>query len=770
MSATVQVPRAGRPPQAPPPIPRRPPGQAVPWVASLTSGAAVLLAGGPVSAVVQGSGWFGYAVLVVAVVVGLGVLLHRFGTVVVAAGQCLAMLVLFTVLFTGDGVLGFLPGPAVLQEFGRLVSGAGQQIDTGTAPVPATPEILFLVTVAFGLLTVAVHLAAVAAEAPAAAGVPLLAVFAVPAALADNLLPWWSMVGAAAGFGLLLVTPTGIRRQLTGGGALVAGAVALALVLGAGATFVGTAGRFEGGSGAGASGGSIGLSPFASLRGQLDQATPVELFRVRGLSRPTYLRALTLRQYVPDAGWQATRPAPGVPMPGPVQPQPNVPGDVVDLQIENVAFRDYWLPLYGEPIGVTGLPAEQWLYDQSTGTGYTGRPRQEDSWEEHALLPVPTVAQLRAAQGNDGVGLEYLDTTGVDPRVGEIAQQAVAGATNNFDRAIALQDYFTAPGSPFTYSLQTAPGAGDDALVEFLTVGRVGYCEQFASAMAVMLRTVGVPARVAVGFTAGVDAGAYRSISTSDAHAWVEAWFPGIGWTAFDPTPLTDGRSIDPPYVQEARSQGPNGQAGPTEDAIAPEDVPGQEPPPPPTAPEQQPPDAVSPAVPQSSGLPSLLWPVLVLLLVIAIGAVPAGLRVLDRRRRFAATAAGGPDAAGAGWAELLAESTDRGVEPPPSDTVRATARRLVREHRLEPDAQQALREVVGAVEGSWYGGTHPAPGELDEPVRAVAAGIATGSPLRLRGRLLPPSVLHRLRRRGDSKQGSSRVPEPERETAAPRS
>jgi transglutaminase-like putative cysteine protease len=764
MTATVQVPRAGRRQAAPPPAPPPRSGRSAPWVASLTSGAAVLLAGGPVSAVVQGSGWFGYAALVVAVVVGLGVLLHRFGAPAVAAGQCVAMLVLLTALFTGEGVLGFLPGPAAFAEFGRLVSGAGQQIDTGIAPVAATPEILFLVTVAFGLLTVAVHLAAVAAEAPAAAGVPLLAVFAVPAALADDLLPWWAMAGAAAGFGLLLVTPTGIRRQLTGGGTLVAGAVALALVIGAGAGFVGTAGRFEGGSGAGGTGGAIGLSPFASLRGQLDQTTPVELFRVRGLTRPTYLRALTLRQYVPDTGWQATRPAPGVPLPGPVQSQPGVLGDLVDVEIENVSFRDYWLPLYGEPIGVGGLPAEQWLYDQSSGTGYTGRPRQEDSWQEQALLPVPTVAQLRAAQGTGGVGLEYLDTTGVDPRVGEIAQQAVAGAATDFDRALALQDYFTAPGSPFTYSLQTAPGAGDDALVEFLTVGRTGYCEQFASAMAVMLRTVGVPARVAVGFTAGVDGGSYRSISTSDAHAWVEAWFPGIGWTAFDPTPLTDGRSIDPPYVEEARVEGAGEEAGPTEDALFPEDLQGEEVPPPPTAPEELPPNAVNPAAQQSGGVPSLLWPLLVLLLVIALGTVPAVLRALDRRRRHARAAAGGPDAAGAAWAELLAESTDRGVEPPATDTVRATARRLVREHRLEPDAQQALREVVGAVESSWYGGAHPAAHELDEPVGTVSAGIAAGSPLRLRGRLLPASVLHRLRHRGDLR---GRVPAPERETAA---
>jgi hypothetical protein len=756
--------RASSPPPAPPPS--RLTGRGTPWLASVTSGLAVLLAAGPVTAVVQGSGWFVYAFGVVALVVVAGILLHRFGTVVVAAGQCVGMLVLVTALFSEEAVLGVLPGPATFAELGSLLAGAGQQIDTGIAPVPATPEVLFLVTVAFGLLTLAVHLAAVVAEAPAAAGVPLLAVFAVPAALADELLPWWALVGAAVGFGLLLITPTGLRRQLSGGGMLVAGATALALLVGAATGFVGTAGRFEGGSGAGGGGGSIGLSPFASLRGQLDQTTPVELFRVRGLTRPTYLRALTLRQYVPDSGWEATRPAPGVALPGPVQPRPGVPGELVDLEIENVNFRDYWLPLYGEPIAIDGLPENQWLYDQSSATGYSGRPREEDGWREQALLPVPTIAQLREADSNAGVGPEYLDTTGVDPRVGEIAQQVVAGATSNFDRVLALQDYFTGPDSAFTYSLQTAPGAGDDALVEFLTVGRVGYCEQFASAMAVMLRTVGVPARVAVGFTAGVDSGEYRSVSTSDAHAWVEAWFPGVGWTAFDPTPLTDGRTIDPPYVEEARAEGAGQPPAPAEEDLAPGDLTGLEPTPLPTPADQLPPEAIAPPVQEDGGVP--LWPLFVLIALVAAGALPAVLRVLDRRRRLAAVAAGGPDAAGAGWAELLAESTDRGVEPPPSDTVRATARRLVREHRLEADAQQALRQVVAAVEASWYGGSHPGPGELDQAVRTVAAGIAAGSALRLRGRLLPPSVLQRMRSRRSS--GAAPAAERrERETAASR-
>ena len=68
----------------------------------------------------------------------------------------------------------------------------------------------------------------------------------------------------------------------------------------------------------------------------------------------------------------------------------------------------------------------------------------------------------------------------------------------------------------------------------------------------------------------------------------------------------------------------------------------------------------------------------------------------------------------------------------------------MVREHRLEDDAQQALRQVVTAVEASWYGDVHPAPGDLDEPVNAVRAGIAAGGSLSLRGRLLPRSVLQR--------------------------
>jgi transglutaminase-like putative cysteine protease len=754
------------------------------WLRPVLAGAAVLLAGAPVGAVVAGDRWWMFAAGGVAVVVAVGVSVSLVAAalardalpgigVVAAAAQLAALAVSVTALFTDSGVLGVVPGSAATAELAALLDDAGGEIRDGVSPVPATTAILLLVTTAFGVATVIVQAAAVAARAPAAAGVPLLAVFAVPTALADELLPGWMLAAAAAGFGLLLLTgPVAVeplrRRAGTAatGMALTAVAATLALAVGSAAGSVGTAGRLpETAAGAGGTGGALGLSPFTALRGQLQQSVPTELFRVSGLPRPTYLRALTLRTYVPDVGWEPTRPDAGLSLVGEL-PDAEGPGDRATVRVENLDFRDYWLPVYGQPLAVAGVDARQWAYDPVSGTAFASRPRQEPLWTQRALLPAPTAADLRAADGTTlpRVDPAFLSTDGVDPRVAAVTEEVTRGATSGFDRAVALTEWFTGPASPFSYDLSTAPGNRDDALVEFLLEGRRGYCEQFASAMAVMLRTVGVPTRVAVGFTGGDDdGGSARVVSTADAHAWVEAWFPGVGWTAFDPTPLTDGRGLVPPYVAEsiaAAAEAPEASAAP---------LPSPSPPiPEPTLPEEPPaPDELA-AEPDSADPLDAPWlvPALVGGLVAAAlagaAAVPVLWRERLRRRRLAAAAAGGADAAAAAWSELLAESSDGGVLSPPTDTVRAAARRFAHGHGLDERGRAALATVVETVEESWYGGVDPAPGVLASPVRTVLDGMRRRR-RPLRARFLPASV---VRRRGAT-TGTPAVPE--EETAAAR-
>ncbi|MFP5020560.1 transglutaminase family protein [Pseudonocardia phyllosphaerae] len=750
--AAPAPPAPGDTPPTPPPsgrAPGRPRWMSV--LPPLASGLAVLLAGSATGVVVQGSGWIVHGAVAVALVVVVGALLPLRAWAV-APGQLVALALLVTGWFTTSGVAAVLPGPAALRELAALLGGAGTQIDTGLPPVPETPEILLLVTLGFGTLAIAVFGLAVTVGAPAAGGVPLLAMIAVPTALDPDLLPWWAIVAATAGFGLLLLLRPDTLRQAPGGAAVVAVAVVGALLIGSSATAVGTAGRFEAGSGSGGQNadGSIGLNPFTSLRGQLTRSEPRDLFRVHGLTTPTYLRALTLENYVPQEGWKASRPLPGVPLAGPLPPSTSGPAGQQTVQVENLGFTDFWLPVFGDPVSITGPSETDWSYDASGAIAYSERPREEDGWTEAMRVPAPSADQLRTASGPTTVDRGYTSTAGIDPRVTAIAQQVTRDARTPFDKAMALQDYFTGPGSPFTYNLSTAPGGNGDALADFLTRGRTGYCEQFASAMAVMLRASGVPARVAVGFTAGNDGPDGRTITTNDAHAWVEAWFPGYGWQTFDPTPLQDGRTIEPNYVQQAHEQegGDPAQAQPPADAPPPPPPPdagadGASSPPPPE-PEQAPADAA----PQDAGdQGSSWWPAVV---AVAGALVLAGLALLApgfvRRRRYAAriaaARAGGPGAAAAAWDEVRDSATDAGHPVPAGDTVRGAAGRITEDAGLTGRPADVLQELSGRVEASWYGGMQPPEGVLDGPVDEVRAALADAGGTSWKQRLLPASVL----------------------------
>ncbi|MDP3711971.1 MAG: transglutaminase domain-containing protein [Mycobacteriales bacterium] len=148
----------------------------------------------------------------------------------------------------------------------------------------------------------------------------------------------------------------------------------------------------------------------------------------------------------------------------------------------------------------------------------------------------PSVEVLRAATGPDETDPRWTALpSGLPQRVVDLGRQLAAGASSRIDVVRAVEAHLTATAS---YRLDSpVPGPGEDAVDRFLFVDRVGFCEQFAAAEALLLRAAGIPARFVTGVGYGVEDGDRRTYRQKDLHAWVEVFHPGFGWVPSDPTP-----------------------------------------------------------------------------------------------------------------------------------------------------------------------------------------------------------------------------------------
>lgn len=727
------------------------------------AGLAVALTASAFSAILLGTSWVLPAIVTIAAVGLTGLACRALGwwPPLIVLAQLAAVLIVLTMLFSSNAFLGVIPDSATLEELRIVLNRALDVVRTGVPPVPAEPALQCLVSLGLGLVAVLVDAISVAVATPAVAGLVLLCVYALPVSLDPRMLPWWTFVAAAAGFSLLLLTQRGgwrtktrsqapilrtrgvVGQQFTaiGGAALV-----VALLVGTTFTGVGTEGRLPGDSG---TAGGIGVRPFTSLRGQLNRDRAVDLFRVHGLAQDTYLRVMTLRDFNPDRGWELGTLSQGVdagsnlPLPDGTVAQP--PGRRAQVEIEPLGYRDPWLPAFGVPLEVSP-PGPGWRYDHGSGTLFTQVQQELRPYAEQFVLPDPTPDQLRADDGAPNVDPAYLNTAGIPPDITDFAKQVTAAAPTRFDKAVVLNRLFTDPANGFSYDLQTAPSSSGSALSDFLFRGKRGYCEQFASAMGVLLRSNGIPARVAVGFTSGYREGPDRVITTEDAHAWVEAFFPGAGWVTFDPTPLRDGRTSLPRYLTP--------QAGPL-------------PPPPPAAGQPLPAPPQPSNIPQPSGGdhspgqpgqyppaqrsgPDTGFPwqaVVIPLVVLVLLAAPGLVRQLRRRRCLSLVDADIRGAAGLAWREVLNEYWDRGVRTSDADTARTAARNLLARHSLDRGGTEALEALVLAVERDWYAPSETGARNSGVPVqlRTVLESIRNTAPLGWRQWLLPRSVLRPL-------------------------
>jgi protein-glutamine gamma-glutamyltransferase len=244
---------------------------------------------------------------------------------------------------------------------------------------------------------------------------------------------------------------------------------------------------------------------------------------------------------LPDStGWiyvgePGTREGPGIALNYEILLQP-VATDTIFTPANAVSLQGNFS---GENPGAAWLSRRSYLFRDASGSIYNPfRNYTPVRYFGFSRLPVISAAKLRAdgVDYPEEVRAQYLQLPELDRRVSELSKSVTAQARTPYDKAIAIANHLR---SRYTYTLNLTGRPGDDPLAHFLFDTHAGHCEYFASAMTIMLRTLGIPAREVNGFLPGEfnDVAGDYIVRASDAHSWVEVYFPDDGWIAFDPTP-----------------------------------------------------------------------------------------------------------------------------------------------------------------------------------------------------------------------------------------
>ncbi|MFD3543840.1 transglutaminaseTgpA domain-containing protein [Streptomyces sp. NPDC058662] len=759
---------------------------------------ATLLTAWSLAPLVESAAWLLQAALLLAVqsAVGAGARRVPLARPLTVAAQVLVSLLVLAVLFGGkagvggSGLLDYL-----VSDFGALYGQGVQDVSEFAIPAPLTDGIRLLLVSGVLLIGLLVDVLAVTARTAAAAGLPLLALYSVAAGLSgggeaswvsfllagsgylmlllaegrDRLAQWGRVFGSApregvsaasglgAGAGARATAPVRTGRRI--------GAVALGLALAVPAALPALGGGMLGARGDGDGGGSgpggtiSAVNPLVSLQSSLNAQDNRVVLKYRTNSPQQgeqYLRILALDEFN-GVKWEASgRALTDVP-----ERLPNPPGlgNPVRLSSTEVTtsvsaadtYSQRYLPM---PYPATSVQIQgKWRFEPAGRTlvgDQLGRDRFQNAqgalYTVTSLLLRPTAQQLAAAPAPEqAVRAEYTKLPdNLPPVVGETARQVTQGSKDDYTRAVRLQDYFAVNGG-FRYNTKTASGTGPQAVARFLA-DKEGFCVHFAFSMASMSRSLGIPARVAVGFTPGEkQSDGSVNVSMRDAHAWPELYFEGVGWTRFEPTPRS-GLNV-PEY---ARPQAPAAQPS------APAPLPSQntaQPSAAPTRAEDCPPELKKlgecggPVLKENAsggdGGPSattvLGWAAAVSA-VLGIPLLPMLWRGRLRARRLAARRV--PEA----WRELGDTAWDAGVPPDEALSPRRAAGRVVVLGRLEPDAAAAVHRVASAVERDLYAppGAGSAYPELADDVLLARAGLLAGlgRVARLRALLLPRSAV----------------------------
>jgi transglutaminase-like putative cysteine protease len=680
------------------------------------------------------------------------------GTVI---GTIAALLVL-TLFFGGDtAFLGFIPTGSTFVHFGNLITDANHSIAEQSLPAAATTGIQFLISLSVAGLAILMDAAAVWLKRPALAGLPLLVVLVVPSLVLASLTDGFTFELVAIVY-LFMVLARGKRIQprvaVTTGVIAVIGALIVPALLPPV-----TAGGSTG-SGVGVLAQTI--NPIINLGADLRNSdATAALSYTTTETTGEYLRLTTLDTF---QGKQWEPATPKLKVGNSVKSIGAPPGLTAATRVATVSTSvqvddatGSWLPIPYPSQSISGLKGT-WEWEDGTLSVRSATQSMEGERYTVSSLDVePTIQQLEAAGPSTGNALAKVPA-GLDPIVAATARQVTSKAKTLFDKALALQTWFR--GGTFTYSTKAPAtggydGSGLDVIVPFLK-SKSGYCVHFATTMAVMARTLGIPSRVAVGFLPGrlthqgKNKTAVWQVSSSNLHAWPELYFKGAGWVRFEPTPSKGFEPNFPSAPGQSTTVLPTD--GPTDTATA---APSGAPVRAPKLPDQGN-TKTSAAAPQASTpLPSASYGALGVLAVLILILAPAAARSSIRRRRLDRVRQG-IDPAEWVWLELRESARDLGLDAressTPTELAAQLARYLARAPQRTGDAMVALADLLGLVEDEVFGvPAYRYNGEqMADDLRTVLQGLRSASPPanRFAARMAPPTLVDRVLGRSNAR------------------
>ncbi len=688
----------------------------------------------------------------------------------VAAVQLVVALFCLNAMFAGrESLLSLIPTSRSVQQLAYVINNGAATLNHYSAPVDVNPTHTKAMLMACGLAVIlSVDVLAMGLRRPALIALPLLVTLSVPVSILQDALALPVFVGTALLFLRLMATENldtlgrwgprgwGPSRPAAPKPALTTlWQVSVIAVVGAllAAPLIPVADLLDrNGRGAGDNPGAAGyqlsvVNPFIRLHRDLVEQTHTPLlYGETDASSTSYIRTTVLDRFTGEEWRPSSRDLPSTNtadglFPNPPGLAPNVGGTENEWSFQFASnFASTWLPL---PYPVRELDVEgTWRYDARTlDVAYVGgSPPPAIKYTATSFTPSVTAQLLNSTVSAPKKLREPM--TAVPGDLPEVittrAKQVTKGAKDDFAKTVALQDWFRQNGG-FRYSLEQRSGSGMDLLASFVTDDRVGYCEQFAAAMAAMGRALGIPSRVVVGFLSGTAQSDGRILYTSDdRHAWPEMYFSGVGWVRFEPTPGQRAGATPPWTRQDANPVAPTNVPSGAPTAVAPK-------------PDDSPSDVESG---DNRGLPIPSWPIIALIIIAGVGLVPGLVRATQRRRRLS-----GRDpvhlAEGA-WAELRATALDMGLDWPEERSPREQARRVADQVDAEDDDVRSLEGLLVRVERGRYA-ARGATIALDPEVRSSTVETVglwrkaiVGSVDRergWRGRVWPVSLLRRRRK-----------------------